>query len=76
MRQLRNYRVYRLPNVERALFLASGAEDTCLLYDCELGDQLPPRFEITSDERLINWHGEDTGWTVDDLIDTGETYSP
>ena len=76
MRQLRNYRIYRLPNVERSLFLASTTDDAYFLYDCELGDRVPPRFEITSDERIINWHGEDTGWTVDDLIDTGETYSP
>ena len=76
MRQLRNYRIYQLPNVERSLFLASTADDTYLLYDCELGERVPPRFEITNDERIINWHGEDTGWTVVDLIDTGETYSP
>jgi hypothetical protein len=76
MRQLRNHRIYRLPKVGRGLFLASTPEETYLLYDCELGDRLPPRFEINSDERIINWHGEDTGWTVDDLIDTGETYSP
>ncbi len=76
MRQLRNHRIYRLPYVERSLYLVSTTDGTFLLYDCELGSRVPPRFEITNDARIINWHGEDTGWTVDDLIDTGETFSP
>ncbi|HYJ45344.1 MAG TPA: hypothetical protein VEV81_01935 [Pyrinomonadaceae bacterium] len=76
MRQLRNYRIYKLPGVERSFYLIPASDDTCLLYDCELGTRVPPRFEVAGDERIINWHHEDTGWTVDDLIDTGENYLP
>ena len=76
MRQLRNYRIYRLPGIERSFFLAPTNDDTYLLYDCELGTRVPPRFEVAGDGRIINWHQEDTLWTVDDLIDTGENYLP
>lgn len=76
MRQLKNYHIYQLPAVERRLYLASTAEGAHLLYDCELGTRVPPRFEITADRRIFNWHGEDTGWTVDDLLETGEIHSP
>lgn len=75
MRQLRAYGIYKLPGVSRPVF-ALPAGGGYFLYDSPRGQVLPPRFEVSPDGRVTNWHGEELEMTVEELEDTGETYSP
>ncbi len=74
MKQLRDYGIYNLPGIKRELYLVPSGKQTYFLYDCEFGSRLPPRFSVANNGCLINWFKDSTLWTVDDLIDTGETY--
>jgi hypothetical protein len=74
MTRLRHYGVYKLPGVRRAVYAVPNGSDTYSLYDRELGATLPPRFEVSADGLVTNWFKDMNVWTVDDLIDTGETY--
>lgn len=74
MKRLRNYGIYNLPSSQRSLVLISTGNDTFFLYDSEHGTRLPPRFSIADNGQIINWFKDFPVWTVDDLIDTGETY--
>lgn len=73
MQHLRNYGIYKIPGIERRVFLVSCGVDEYFLYDCEFGGRLPPRFRIAANGEISNWFGDFPVWTVDDLIDTGET---
>ena len=70
---LRHYGIYMLPGVERPVY-AIPSDRKFYLYDFKFGSSIPPRFVIGEDGRLINWHGEQMPLTVEDLIDTGESY--
>lgn len=75
MMQLRNKGIYRLPGQQRKIFALAFGEGEFRLYDCEFGMSLPPRFNITKEKNITNWFGVMPVFTVDDLIDTGETQS-
>jgi hypothetical protein len=72
MRQLRPYGIHTLPGV-RPVF-ALPCEEGYLLYDALLGAELPHRFEVKPDGRITNWHGDEISSSVEQLVDTGETY--
>lgn len=74
MKQLRNYGIYRISGLQRSLYLVPNGVDTYFLYDCEFGSRIPPRFQIAACGRITNWFEDFPVWTVNDLIDTGETY--
>ncbi len=74
MKQLRDYGIYNLPGLQRSLYLVPDEHGGYFLYDCELGSRLPPRFRIAGNGHIINWFKDFPVWTVNDLIDTGETY--
>ncbi len=74
MTQLRDYGIYHLPGIERSLYAVPAGYNTYFLYDCELGSRLPPRFQIAENGHISNWFKDFPVWTVDDLIDSGETY--
>ena len=74
MRKLREYGVYTLPGIERSLYLVTASGNTYFLYDCEFGARLPPRFQIAENGNLINWFNDFPVWTVDDLLETTDTY--
>lgn len=74
MRRLRNYGIYKTPGPVRQVYAVSAGDDSYLLYDRKLGAAIPPRFEILSDGRVKDWHGDVARWTVEDLVDTGETF--
>jgi hypothetical protein len=74
MKPLRQYGIYKIPGIERSLFLVSCGLNIYFLYDIEFGAQLPPRFHIAANGHINNWFEDFPVWTVDDLIDTGETY--
>ena len=44
--------------------------------DSLLGEDLPPRFEVTPEGHVTNWHGDRMGVSVEEFEDTGETYAP
>jgi hypothetical protein len=73
MRRLRHYAIYRLPGIARPVYpiLAGGKFH---LYDFKFGLSVPPRFVIEDDGHLVNWHGDQMTLTVEDLIETGDTY--
>ena len=68
---LRAHGVYQLSGVSRPLLAFPTDKGGYLLYDSELGSAVPPRFTIDSEGRLIDWHGEETRWTVADLTEAG-----
>jgi hypothetical protein len=72
MRRLRTNGIYKPPGIVRPVY-ARPSGGGYLLYDFEHGPRLPPRFVVSSDGRVLNWHGEEVGWTIDGLEDTGET---
>ena len=65
--------VYLPPDGCRPVGAMVAEGGRCLLYDNQLGLTLPPRFVVTPEGRISNWHGEQMEWVPDDLIDTGET---
>ncbi len=73
MRDLRDYGIYKIPGIERSLLLVPLGADGYCLYDVKFGARLPPRFRIAADGKISNWFDDFPVWTVDDLIDTGET---
>lgn len=73
MRQLRLYGIYKLPGVLRPIY-PFPVGGIFYLYDFKLGSSVPPRFIIDDDGRVVNWHGERMSLTVDDLIDTGDSF--
>jgi hypothetical protein len=75
MRQLRAYGIYKLPGNVRPVF-ALPSDGGYFLYDSLRGRDLPPRFEVKSDGRITNWHGERLELTAEQLEDTGRMYSP
>jgi hypothetical protein len=74
MRRLRAYGIYKLPGVSRPVYVVP-AGGGYLLYDSLLGEELPPRFEITPEGRVTNWHGDRMEVSVEEFEDTGETYA-
>jgi hypothetical protein len=73
MRHLRLYGIYKLPGVTRPVYpIPAGGK--FYLYDFRFGSSVPPRFVVEEDGRVVNWHGDQMLTTVDDLIDTGESY--
>ena len=76
MRLLRNYGIYKLPEHIRQVYAVSTGGGTFLLYDCQFGTTIPPRFEVLPDGRIRDWHGDFTSWSIQDLIDTGENFQP
>jgi hypothetical protein len=75
MRHLRLYGIYTLPGVLRPVYpIPAGGK--FYLYDVKYGSSVPPRFVIEEDGRIVNWHGEQTSLTANDLIDTGESFKP
>lgn len=74
MEQLRDYGIYTLPGAQRSVYLVPSGYNSYFLYDCEFGVRLPPRYRVGDDGHIINWHNDFPVWTVQDLIDTGETY--
>jgi hypothetical protein len=73
MRRLRDQGIYETPRHARQVFAVNAGGGSYLLYDREFGTKIPPRFETLPDGRVRDWHGRLTDWTVEDLIDTGET---
>ena len=76
MRELRDQGVYLPPVGFSRPVRAVRSGEVYLLYDAEFGDRLPPRFEVGPGGAVVDWHGEPARFTADDLVDTGETYSP
>jgi len=68
MRQLNTGKLYTLPGRVRPLYAAPSGEGY-RLYDYRLGSTVPPRFIVRADGRLLDWHGGETPWTVDDLLE-------
>jgi hypothetical protein len=75
MRHLRLYGIYKLPGMLRPVYPIS-AEGKFYLYDAKYGTSVPPRFVVEEDGRIVNWHGERTSLTDNDLIDTGKSFEP
>jgi hypothetical protein len=75
MKHLRDYGIYNIPGIERSLVLVPCGQNTYFLYDSEFGLRLPPRFHIAASGYINNWFEDFPVWTVNDLIDTGETYN-
>lgn len=75
MRRLRAHGIYKLPGVSRSVYVVP-AGDGYLLFDSSLGEELPPRFEVTPKGRVTNWHGDRMEVSVEEFEDTGETYVP
>lgn len=71
--KLRNGGIYQLPNAQRSVF-AMAIGDEFYLYDTAFGARLPPRYIVHTDGKLINWFNDFPSWTIEDLVDTGETY--
>ena len=76
MRRLRNCGIYNTPGPVRQVYAVSAGDDAYLLYDCQFGTTIPPRFEVLPDGRIRDWHGDFTSWSIQDLIDTGENFQP
>lgn len=74
MNRLTDYRIYILPGSQRSLYLVSNEKEVYLLYDCEFGSRLPPRFRVAANGNISNWFDDFPIWTTADLIDTGEDY--
>ncbi|MBC7933175.1 MAG: hypothetical protein H7Z38_21640 [Rubrivivax sp.] len=72
MRRLRTDGIYAPPGGLRPV-VATPQGSGYILYDSEFGPRLPPRFVVSADGTVLDWHGEEAGWTIDDLIDTGDT---
>jgi len=70
--KLRDRGIYQLPNNQRKVF-AVAFGDEYYLYDIEFAGELPPRYIIHIDGKLTNWFSDFPVWTIDDLVDTGET---
>lgn len=73
MRRLRYYGIYKLPGVVRPVY-PIPAGDKFYLYDYKFGSSIPPRFMVEADGRVVNWHGDLMPLTIEDLVDTGESY--
>lgn len=71
--RLRNFGIYKLPNEQRSVFAHTSNDHEFYLYDCRIGMRMPPRFIVQPDGKLINWFNDFPVWTVNDLVDTGET---
>jgi hypothetical protein len=72
MHRLRSLGIYQPPgDVRRVYALLVG--DGFFLYDYEYGATLPPRFEVRPDGTVLDWHGNMTDWSSEELFDTGET---
>lgn len=73
LRRLRHYGIYRLPGIARPVYpIPAGGK--FYLYDSKFGLGVPPRFVVEEDGRLVNWHGDQMSLTIEDLVDTGESY--
>ena len=73
MRKLRDLGIYRPPGGQRPVYAMRNG-DGYFLYDAQYGALLPPRFKVTGDGEVLDWHGEPARWTVEDLADMGETH--
>ena len=74
MRRLRGYGIYKTPGPVRQVYAVPAGEGAYLLFDRKLGTAIPPRFEVLTDGSVRDWHGDMTRWTVEDLVDTGESF--
>lgn len=73
MVRLRHKGIYKLPNNQRDVIAFEIGDGKYALYDREYGVRLSPRYTVQSDGKLINWFADFPFWTVDELVDTGET---
>jgi hypothetical protein len=75
MRKLRSFGIYQPPGETRPVYVVlNGGGYT--LYDSELGATIPPRFEVKPDGSVVDWHDDPASWSVEDLVDTGDSARP
>jgi len=70
--KLRHLGIYQPPHNQRRVFVLPVG-DELHLFDVEFGATIPSRYIVHADGKLTNWFGDFPVWTIDDLVDTGET---